>query len=217
MGNDHLIDTIIQEYQEEQTMQVIGLTGGIAAGKSVVSEMLAKLGAHIINADKIGHEIYLPQKEAWRDIVATFGSDILLPDQRVDRAKLGSIVFGNKKALGKLNQITHPRIVEEAQKEIEKLRAQGENGKPIIFEAAILIEANWLFLVDKVWVVVADKEVVIERLQQDRNLTRAQSESRIDSQLSNEERIRYADLVIENNGSEEELQTKLEAGWRLLY
>lgn len=193
-------------------MQVIGLTGGIAAGKSIVSQMLAELGAHIINADKIGHEIYLPQKEAWQDIVNAFGPDILLPDQRVDRAKLGSIVFGDKEALDKLNQITHPRIIEEAKREIETLRAQKENDKPIIFEAAILIEANWLFLVDKVWVVIADREVAIERLQRDRNLNRAQAESRINSQLSNAERIKYADLVIENNTSLEELRSQVEMG-----
>lgn len=193
-------------------MQVIGLTGGIAAGKSIVSQMLAELGAHIINADKIGHEIYLPQKEAWRDIVNAFGPDILLPDQRVDRARLGSIVFGDKGALATLNQITHPRIIEEAKREIEPLRAQKENAKPIIFEAAILIEANWLFLVDKVWVVIADREVSIERLQRDRNLNRAQAESRINSQLSNAERIKYADLVIENNASLEELRSQVEMG-----
>ena len=193
-------------------MQVIGLTGGIAAGKSIVSQMLAELGANIINADKIGHEIYLPQKDAWWDIVNAFGQDILLPDQRVDRARLGSIVFGDKEALATLNRITHPRIIEEAKREIETLRTQKENDKPIIFEAAILIEANWLFLVDKVWVVIADREVSIERLQRDRNLDRAQAESRINSQLSNAERIKYADLVIENNASLEELRSQVERG-----
>jgi len=198
-------------------MQVIGLTGGIAAGKSLVSQMLTDLGAHIINADKIGHEIYLPHKKAWKEIVATFGQDVLLPDQRVDRAKLGGIVFQDKEALKKLNQITHPRIIEEAESEIETLRSHKEDPKPIIFEAAILIEANWLFLVDKVWVVVADKEVAIERLQRDRNLARPQAESRIASQLSNAERIKYADLSIENNGSQEELKKQVEAGWKQLF
>lgn len=198
-------------------MQVIGLTGGIAAGKSIVSQMLVELGAHIINADKIGHEIYLPQKEAWRDIVNAFGPDILLPDQRVDRARLGSVVFGDKEALATLNRITHPRIIEEAKREIETLRAQKENDKPIIFEAAILIEANWLFLVDKVWVVIADREVAIERLQRDRNLNRAQAESRINSQLSNAERIKYADLVIENNASLEELRSQVERGQKQFF
>ncbi|MBI2875717.1 MAG: dephospho-CoA kinase [Candidatus Tectomicrobia bacterium] len=196
-------------------MEVIGLTGGIAAGKSLVSQMLAELGAHIINADLIGHEIYLPQKEAWKEIVATFGPEVLRPDQTVDRARLGSIVFGNPEALARLNQITHPRIIEEAQQRIETQR-QKERGRPIIFEAAILIEANWLFLVDKVWVVVADKEVAIERLRRDRNLTREQAESRIASQLSNQERARYAHVLIQNNGTLEELRGQVRQAWEKL-
>lgn len=194
-------------------MEVIGLTGGIAAGKSLASQVLSDLGAHIINADLIGHEIYLPHKDAWKEIVATFGPEVLRPDQTVDRAKLGSIVFGNPEALTKLNQITHPRIIEEARVRIDEQK-QKDGQQPIVFEAAILIEANWLFLVNKVWVVVADKEVAIERLRRDRNLAREQAESRIASQLSNEERAKYAHVLLQNNGTVDELRGKIMQAWQ---
>ena len=194
-------------------MEVIGLTGGIASGKTLVSKILTDLGAYIINADLIGHQVYLPDKDAWRDIVATFGPAILKPDQTVDRAKLGVIVFNDKEALNKLNQITHPRIVEETQRDIAVQRDKRGDKGHIFLEAAILIEANWLFLVNKVWVVVADKEVAIQRLQRDRNLSPEEAKKRLATQLSNGERIKYADLIIKNNGSIEELQEQVERAW----
>jgi dephospho-CoA kinase len=194
-------------------MKVIGLTGGIASGKTLVSQILGDLGAYIINADLIGHQIYLPHRDAWKDIVTTFGPDILKGDETVDRAKLGAIVFNDKGALTKLNQITHPRIVEEIQKDITLQREKKKNQGHIFLEAAILIEANWLFLVNKVWVSVADKEVAIQRLQRDRNMSQEDAEKRIATQLSNEERIKYADFIIKNNGSIEELREQVERAW----
>jgi dephospho-CoA kinase len=194
-------------------MEVIGLTGGIASGKTLVSKILTDLGAYIINADLIGHQIYLPGKEAWKDIKATFGPDILKPDQTVDRAKLGAIVFQDKEALNKLNQITHPRMIEEIQREIARQRKERNDQGHIFLEAAILIEANWLFLVDKVWLIITDKEIAIQRLQRDRNLTREEAEKRLASQLTNEERIKYANLIIRNNGSIAELEEQVERAW----
>lgn len=194
-------------------MEVIGLTGGIASGKTLVSKILTDLGAYIINADPIGHQVYLPGKDAWKDIVATFGPDILKADQTVDRAKLGAIVFNDREALNKLNKITHPRIVAEIQPDIALQREKRKDQGYIFLEAAILIEANWLFLVNRVWVVIADKEVVISRLQRDRNLSQEEAEKRLAAQLSNGERIKYADLIIKNNGSIEKLQDQVERAW----
>lgn len=194
-------------------MEVIGITGGIASGKTLVSKILTDLGAYSINADLIGHQIYLPGKDPWKDIVATFGPDILKADQTVDRAKLGAIVFSDKEALKKLNRITHPRIVEEVKRDTALQREKRGDQGHILLEAAILIEANWLFLANIVWVVVADKEVAIQRLQRDRNLSQEEAEKRLATQLSNDERVKYADLIIKNNSSIEELREQVERAW----
>jgi len=186
-------------------MRVIGLTGGIAAGKSTVSEILSKLGAEIIDADKIGHQIYLPNTEAWKDIIAAFGEDILLPDKTVNRPKLGSIVFNDKAALKKLNQIVHPRMYKKFEEEIEI--------SVVALDAAILIEADWLPLVDQVWVVAADQDTVIDRLCLRNGFTKEHARSRISSQLSDEERRGYADVVIENNGTMAEIEQRVYEAW----
>jgi len=153
-------------------MKVIGLTGGIATGKSTVSEILSGLGAEIIDADKIGHEIYLPNTEAWKDIVATFGEDILLPDKTINRPKLGSIVFNDKEALKKLNQIVHSRMYKKFEEEIDKKKKRNNDRGVVVLDAAILIEANWLPLVDQVWVVIADQDTVVDRLCSEKGRTK---------------------------------------------
>src|ERR671924_1553876 len=124
-------------------MKTIGLTGGIGAGKSTVSQLLSRLGAFVIDSDKVGHEIYLPGKEAWQQVTAAFGRDILAADQTIDRKKLGAIVFGSDEARKKLNAIVHPLMFKDIERRIKEKRAEGFT-KPIIVEAAILIEANWL-------------------------------------------------------------------------
>ena len=194
-------------------MRVIGLTGGIAAGKSTVSEILSKLGAEIIDADKIGHQIYLPNTEAWKDIIAAFGEDILLPDKTVNRPKLGSIVFNDKAALKKLNQIVHPRMYKKFEEEIEIRRKKNKNKGVVALDAAILIEADWLPLVDQVWVVAADQDAVIDRLCSRNGFTKERARARISSQLSDEERRRYAHVVIENNGTLEEVEQRVYEAW----
>lgn len=190
----------------------IGLTGGIASGKSTVSEILVELGADFMNADLVGHEIYLPGKEAWQDIVDAWGEEVLMPDRTVNRQKLGSIVFSDPKHLERLNQITHPRIKAVLAEDIDQRRSDGDQ-KAFVIEAAILIEAKWHTLFDKIWVVVAGEETVIKRLAENKGMTRDEAKARIDAQLSNEERISYADLVIENNGDINELRKQVEEAW----
>ena len=150
-------------------MKTIGLTGGIGSGKSVVSQILAELGAFIIDADKVGHEIYLPGKEAWHKVVEAFGHDILAADQTIDRKKLGAIVFANGEARKRLNRIVHPLMYQDIDRRVKTKRQEGFT-RPIVVEAAILIEANWVSLVDQVWVVIANKQAVIERVELQRGL-----------------------------------------------
>lgn len=193
-------------------MRTIGLTGGIGSGKSTVSKILADLGAFVIDADKVGHEIYLPGKGAWQQISAAFGQDILAEDQTIDRKKLGAFVFSSAEALKQLNMIVHPIMFKEIE---QRIRAKRDGGyaSPIVVEAAILIEANWLPLADEVWVVVTDRNVVIDRVAEQRGMTAKDTEARIASQLSNQERLKYATVVIHNNGSLEDLQLQIQQVW----
>jgi dephospho-CoA kinase len=193
-------------------MKAIGLTGGIGSGKSTVSQLLAELGAFIIDADKVGHEIYLPGKEAWKQVTAAFGNDILAPDQTIDRKKLGAIVFGSEDARKQLNSIVHPLMFKEIGQRIKAKRAEGFT-KPIVLEAAILIEANWLPLVDEVWVVVTNKSAVIERVATQRGLSAKDTEARIASQLADAERLKHASLVITNDGSLDDLKQRVNEAW----
>ncbi len=191
----------------------IGLTGGIASGKSTVSKMLVELGADYIDADLVGHQIYQPGKEAWQEIIDTWGEDLLLPDRTINRQKLGAIVFSAPEALARLNQITHPRIKAELKKEIDQRKSGESDVKALVIEAAILIEANWHPLFDKIWVVITDEETAIDRLARSKGMTPEQARARIDAQLSNEERKKYADMVIENNGSLKEVLKQVEKAW----
>ena len=167
--------------------KVIGLTGGIGSGKSTVSQCLAELGAVIIDADKVGHEAFKPDTEAWHQVVATFGGQILTPSGEVDRKKLGEIVFNDPESLSKLNQIMHPRMYDMMKAQIEEYRRQGVD--VVVLEAAILIEANWASLVDEVWVTAASEATVLKRLQEWIGLSKEESLARIHSQLPSEERI----------------------------
>ena len=106
-------------------MKVIGLTGGIGSGKSMVSQFLAELGAVIIDADKVGHEAFKPGTEAWRDVVAAFGQGVVKPDGEIDRSKLGSMVFEDAESLVRLNQIMQPRIYDMVVARLEQYRQQG--------------------------------------------------------------------------------------------
>ena len=195
-------------------MKVIGLTGGIATGKSSVSEILSQLGAHIIDADKVGHQMYLPDTEAWKDIVSTFGEDILLEDRTVNRPKLGQIVFNDKEALKTLNGIVHPRMYASFQEEIQMKRTENKDTGVVVLDAAILMEANWTPLVDQVWVVSADEETVMDRLCSKKGFTEEHARSRISSQLSDEDRKKHADVIIENNGAISHLEEKVREEWK---
>ena len=196
-------------------MITIGITGGIGSGKSTASQILGELGAEVIDADRVGHRIYLPDTPAWREIVAAFGEGVLAPDRTIDRAKLGPLVFSNPDALRQLNAIAHGKMFSYIQGQIDYMR--DKHATPVVVvEAAILLEAGWRALVDQLWVVVTEVEVAIARLKAYKNFTEDQARARVAAQLSNEARMAQADKVIWNNTDLSALRQAVEAAWHSL-
>jgi dephospho-CoA kinase len=196
----------------ENRMITIGLTGGIGSGKSTVTQILGEFGAPILDADKVAHLTYAPGAPAYDAVVAAFDADIVAPDRTIDRKKLGAIVFGKPEQLNRLTSIVWPATFDSIRRNISQLRARGAK-LPIVVEAAILIEANWQPLFDEIWLVRALREQVVARIESQRGLKPAETEARIRAQLSDQERAKHATLVIENNGSIEELRELLKEVW----
>ncbi|HEX2173016.1 MAG TPA: dephospho-CoA kinase [Dehalococcoidia bacterium] len=194
-------------------MITIGLTGGIGTGKTTVSKILADLGAYIMDADKVGHEMLLPQTEVWHDIIATWGRDLLTEDDQIDRRKLGAIVFSDPAALQKLNSISHPRMKKVMADRLATLRQEGQV-PVVIVEAAILIEAKWYDIVDRVWMTHAAEGVAVRRLQARNGMSEEEALKRIRSQLTADERAKYAQLIIDTDCTLDELHQKTEQVWR---
>ena len=196
-------------------MRVIGLTGGIGTGKSTVARFLAELGAVILDMDKVGHEVLKPGTEVWREVVTAFGKQILTPGGEIDHKKLGQIVFSDPGSLSQLNQITHPRIADMVKAQLEEYRKQGV--AVVVLEAPLLLEAEWTSPADEVWVTVAPKSIVLHRLKEGSRLSQAEALARIRSQLSSEERIKRADVVINTDCELDELKARVAALWRRLH
>ena len=189
-------------------MIVIGLTGGIGTGKSEVARILEEIGAYIIDADRLGHSAYLPHSEIWEEVVKEFGDGVLLPDEEIDRKKLGSIVFNDPVQLAKLNEIMHPRMGQMVANMIEGLDAE-----VVVVEAALLLEAGWDALVDEVWCTGASEDVVIDRLKARNGLNKEEVQKRINAQMSVDERKSRSQVMIENNGDLAQLTTVIEQIW----
>ena len=195
-------------------MRVIGLTGGIASGKSLVSQRLAERGAVVIDADKLGHESYRRGTETFEAVLRAFGNDIVGPDGEIDRRALGAKVFGDAEARKRLEAIVWPAIRRLAAGRLQALRAQGT--PVVVLEAAVLIEADWLDLADEVWLVLTSPETARKRLIERNGLSPEQADARIGAQLTNDQRRPYAQVVIENDGALDDLRAAVDKAWSTL-
>ncbi len=189
-------------------MKVIGLTGGIASGKSTAARILQSLGAVTIDSDQIARRIVEPGKPAWKDIVEYFGPEILNKDSSLNRIKLGLHVFSDPGELQKLNNITHPRIMEAIREELQRIKGQSPQAV-VVLEVPLLYETKMDSLCDTVWVVWVDRDTQIERLMARDRISREEAVRRIESQLSLDEKAQRADLIIDNSGDGRNMQEEL--------
>lgn len=192
-------------------MLVIALTGGIASGKSTVTQFFRDKNIPVIDADILGHRTYEPGTDTFKAVVAAFGDDLVAPDGTIDRRVLGSKVFGRTDELTRLTDIVWPGIRKLASEELSELEAAGN--KLAVLEAAVLFEAGWEDLGDEIWVVVVEPDLAVERLAARNGLDPEAARARINSQLSNAERIARSDVVIENNGTLEALEAAIQSAW----
>jgi dephospho-CoA kinase len=195
-------------------MKVIGLTGGIGSGKSTVASLLAGLGAVVIDLDKVGHEAIKPGSESRERIIKEFGKDILTASGEIDRTRLGRLVFNNHEKLKGLNRIIHPVIDDIVEARLEEYRRDGVG--VVVLEAAAMLEAERAWQADELWVTVAPEAVVLRRLAIRTEYSEEELKARIRAQLSNEERMKHADVVIDTDCSLNELKERVVVEWRKL-
>jgi dephospho-CoA kinase len=190
-------------------MKLIGLTGGIGSGKSTIARRLEKLGARVIDADVVSREVVEPGQPALASIVATFGADVLNADGTLNRARLGDIVFTDKEAREKLNNIVHPAVRERSL----KLFAEAEDQKVVIYDVPLLVESENSYSFEHIIVASAPEEIRVERLMEHRGMTESEARARIESQASEEARLTLADTVIDTSGSLEDTYSQVDRFW----
>ncbi|QBI53978.1 dephospho-CoA kinase [Streptomonospora litoralis] len=190
----------------------VGLTGGIGSGKSAVARRLARHGALIVDADKIAREVVEPGTSGLEEIVAEFGTEVLTEDGALDRPRLGEIVFSDTAKLAKLNAIVHPRVG----KRTEELMAKASANAVVVYDVPLLVENDLGGLYDVVVVVDVPVEEQVARVVRDRGMDEAQVRSRIKAQATRDQRRAAADIVVDNSGTEEELDTRVAEVWERL-
>ena len=202
---------------EHRGLFVIGLTGNIATGKSVVAAMLAGLGAEVIDADALAHEVMKAGTVTWQRVVDEFGSDILHQDGEIDRERLGAQVFADPEALERLEAIVHPAVIAEAERLLLALQDRSASGDPgvkaVVLEAIKLIESGMHRRCDELWVVTCTRDQQVTRLMQSRGLGAAEAALRIDAQPPQQDKVARADVVIDNRGSLEQTRAQVAKEW----
>lgn len=192
-------------------MHVIGLTGGIASGKSTVTAFFRNHDVPVIDADLLGHRTYEPGTDTFAAVVKAFGNDVVAQDGTIDRRVLGGKVFGKPDELKRLTDVVWPGIRRLASEALSEFETAGNH--LAVLEAAVLFEAGWEDLCDEIWVVVVEPDLAVERLASRNGLDPEAARARIDSQLSNAERVSRAGVVIENNSSFEALESRIGEAW----
>jgi dephospho-CoA kinase len=188
------------------------VTGGIACGKSSVSRMLKDLGARVVDADVLARRVVEPGKPAYRDIVKTFGKQVLKPDGTLDRKRLGRIVFSDGDKLRQLNQITHPRIASAAKREIARHRRS--RAPLVVYDAALLVEKGWHRGLDGLVVVSVPERVQLQRMMQRDGFSKKEAMQRIRSQLPQSAKLKVADHVIDNSGTPDQTRQQVRHLWQ---
>jgi dephospho-CoA kinase len=205
----------LEELRGNDSRILLGVTGGIASGKSTVARMLEELGAPIIDFDLLSRVVVEPERPAWQDIVSYFGEQVLLPDRTLDRKKLSEIVFRDPEKRKKLEGFTHPRIHQEFVRLVKEHTARDPE---VIIQAVVplLIEAGLQYLFHKLLLVYIPQEKQIQRFMDRDKVSREMAQSILAAQLPIDEKKAYADFIIDNSGSLEETQRQVKEVWQKL-
>jgi dephospho-CoA kinase len=193
-------------------VKIIGLTGGIASGKSIVAGILEKMGAVVIDADQLAREVVKPGTGPYQSIIETFGEKVLQPDGTLDRKALGRIVFADPNARVQLERITHPAIIKLAEERLEEERLKGT--EIAIYMVPLLLEAGLASSVDEVWVVYADENTQIGRLMKRDKIGKEEALRKIAAQMPMGEKIKFGKVIIDNSGTPDETRRKVIELWR---
>ncbi len=201
---------------KDSSIYLIGLTGGIACGKSTVLAMLAALGARTIDADRLTHRLQRPGTPVYQQIVAAFGPDILLePGGPIDRRKLGALVFSDETKLRQLEQIVHPAVRAEIRSFLAQVAATaGDRRQVAVIDAIKLIESGLAAECDQVWVVICPEAQQVARLMETRGMSEAEARQRIAAQPPQESRLPHATVVIDNSGTQAATRAQVDAAWQ---
>ncbi|UMZ72564.1 dephospho-CoA kinase [Natranaerofaba carboxydovora] len=195
---------------------LIGLTGGIASGKSLVATILSELGAKIIDADLIAKQFTSPGSTILFEIWEEFGDEVMTPDKTLDREKLGNIVFSSPEKKKKLESILHPYIITEIKRKANEFKETDPN-TIVVVDVPLLFEVGLDSLFDYVWVVWVDEETQLERLKMRDNLEEKGALDRIRAQMDLDEKAKKADIVINNTGCHDETRKQVEKAWNNLF
>ena len=193
----------------------VGLTGGIATGKSTVVRMLVKKGARVIDHDALVHTLQEPGRPVWNRIVEAFGRDILDAGGRIDRKKLGALVFGNEGRRKALEGIVHPAVLEEAQRERDRIGKE-DTRAIVLSDIPLLLEVGMQGLFDLILLIYAPPEVQIARVMKRNSMTRDEAAARLGAQMPIDEKLKRADVVIRNDGTMKELHQRVDEVWEEL-